>query len=84
MYYQDRLQGQGFSRVFLGGGGRTPDAFEMARRSLDERLGTTVEPIDSTNVAVRSDRIGVTADHMDVLAPLTGILLRTRETTVAV
>src|SRR5437870_1777988 len=46
MYYQDRLSGERFSRVFLGGGGRVPGAVETARRSLEERLGASVEPID--------------------------------------
>jgi type IV pilus assembly protein PilM len=76
MYYQDRLEGQRFARVFLGGSGRTPDAVALARRSLDERLDSTVEPIDAVNITVGSDRNGVSAEQMDVLAPLTGILLR--------
>ena len=82
MYYEDRLSGQGFERVLLGGSGRTPGAVDLARRSLQERLGTTVEPIDPTSVAAPSDRIGVTGDLMDILAPLTGMLLRTRQEAV--
>ena len=77
MYYQDRLAGQGFARVLLGGSGRAPGAVDQARRSLEERLGVSVEPIDPTRVAVPSNRIGVTGDLMDILAPLTGVLLRT-------
>jgi len=46
MYYQDRLEGQGFRRVLLGGSGGGAGAFEAARQNLEERLGTTVEPID--------------------------------------
>jgi type IV pilus assembly protein PilM len=78
MYYQDRLAGQGFARVLLGGSGRTAGAVDQARRSLEERLGTLVEPIDPTVGAALSDRIALTPDLMDVLAPLTGMLLRTR------
>ena len=84
MYYEDRLSGQGFARVLLGGSGRTPGAVDLARRNLEERLGTGVEPIDPTSVAAPSDRIGVTGDLMDVLAPLTGMLLRTRQEAVGV
>ena len=82
MYYQDRLSGQGFARVLLGGGGHATGAVDLARRSLQERLGAHVEPMDSTIVAPPSDRIGVTGDLMDVLAPLTGMLLRTRQEAV--
>jgi len=78
MYYQDRLSGDRFSRVFLGGSGRVMGAVESARRSLEERLGASVEPIDPTRVASLTDRISVTPDVMDVLGPLVGMALRTR------
>ena len=79
MYYQDRLSGQGFVRVLLGGSGRAAGAVDQARRELEDRLGSAVEPIDPTAAVTVSDRIGVTADLMDVLAPLSGILLRDRD-----
>jgi len=78
MYYQDRLSGQQFSRVFLGGGGRAPGAVEIARQSLEERLAASVEPIDPTRVAALTDRIAVTPEVMDVLNPLVGMAVRTR------
>jgi type IV pilus assembly protein PilM len=78
MYYQDRLSGDRFSRVFLGGSGRVRGAVESARRSLEERLGASVEPIDPTRIASLPDRISVTPDVMDVLGPLVGMALRTR------
>ena len=78
MYYQDRLSGDRFSRVFLGGSGRVVGAVELARRSLEERLGASVEPIDPTRVASLTDRISVTPDVMDILGPLVGMALRTR------
>jgi type IV pilus assembly protein PilM len=78
MYYQDRLSGDRFSRVFLGGSGRVMGAVESARRSLEERLGASVEPIDPTRVASLPDRISVTPDVMDVLGSLVGMALRTR------
>jgi type IV pilus assembly protein PilM len=68
MYYQDRLAGQGFSRVLLGGSGRTADALDTARRGLEERLGARVDPLGPS----------------DVLAPLTGMLLRARREAVGV
>ena len=74
MYYQDRLAGQGFARVLLGG----INADGELGQSLQERLGTLVEAIDPTAAAPLSDRIAATIDVMDVLSPLTGVLLRTR------
>jgi type IV pilus assembly protein PilM len=82
MYYQDRLAGQGFARVVMGGRGRAAGALEQARRSLEERLGVPIDPIDPTKVATLNDRIGVTPDLMDVLAPLAGILVRTSRAAV--
>jgi type IV pilus assembly protein PilM len=78
MYYQDRLSGQGFTRVLLGGAGRTASAIDLARSSLEERLGVRVEFVDPTRAASLTDRIGATPELMDVLAPLVGVLLRTR------
>src|ERR1051325_2633999 len=83
MYYQDRLSGERFSRVLLGGGGRVPDAIDTARRSLEERLGVTVEPIDPTQAAALTDRIKITPDVMDILSPLVGMAVRARKESVA-
>jgi hypothetical protein len=77
MYYQDRLSGQGFTRAFLGGSGRGPRAAETACRSLEERLGVTVDPIDPTRGAMLSDRIAASPETMDALTPLVGLMLRT-------
>ena len=79
MYYEDRLSGQRFARVFLGGSGRVPGVVEAARRSLEERLGVSVESIDPTRTAALTDRIAATPELMDVLAPLVGVMLRTRK-----
>ncbi len=76
MYYQDRLGGQGFARVLLGGRGGSPADRELARRSLQERLGVGVHEIDSTEAVPVGDRVNVLTDK-DILAPLVGILLRT-------
>jgi type IV pilus assembly protein PilM len=82
MYYQDRLQGQRFARVFLGGSGRIGGAVDAARSNLEERLGVSVEPIDPSRGATLTDRISTTPELMDVLAPLVGMALRTRRDTV--
>ncbi len=82
MYYQDRLSGQGFTRVLMGGTGRPGGDLEMARRGLEERLGVPVETIDPTHVATLTDRITVTRDVMARLAPLVGMMLRTRQEAV--
>ncbi len=83
MYYQDRLAGQGFSRVLMGGRGRAAGTLDQARRSLEERLGVPVDQIDPTKFATLNDRIGVTPDTMDILAPLAGILMRTHHEAVS-
>lgn len=83
MYYQDRLSGQRFSRVLLGGGGRVAGAVETARRSLEERLGVAVEQIDPTRVATVTDRITATPDMLDILGPLVGMAVRARRESVA-
>jgi hypothetical protein len=77
MYYQDRLAGVSFARAFLGGRGRMPGAVEAARRSLEERLGVRVEPIDPAGAAGVHESATVGAGQMDMLAPLVGMMLRT-------
>ncbi len=84
MYYQDRLSGEGFARVLLGGVGRTTGALEVARRSLEERLAVAVQRIDPTQTAPLVDRISVTPDLMALLSPVIGTLLRMRVEAVGV
>jgi type IV pilus assembly protein PilM len=82
MYYQDRLGGKGFTRVLLGGLGKAHGAVDMARRDLEEHMGTVVEPIDPTRGASLTDRIQPTPELMATLSPLVGMLLRTRREAV--
>jgi Tfp pilus assembly PilM family ATPase len=84
MYYQDRLSGKGFTRVLIGGGGRTGGDVEVARRSLEQRLGIPIETIDPTRVAALSAGAGAGRDIVARLAPLVGVLLRSRPEAVAV
>ena len=72
MYYEDRLQGAGFARVFLTG-----DAQDL-RRNLQDRLQKPVESVDASRAASLTDRITVSPALLDTLAPLVGLLVRGR------
>jgi Tfp pilus assembly PilM family ATPase len=76
MYYQDRLSGRGFGRVMLAGSGGVIGALEVAQRSIEDRLGVPVTPVDPTRTAALTDRIGRSPELMNVLGPLVGILRR--------
>jgi Tfp pilus assembly PilM family ATPase len=83
MYYEDRLSGAGFDRVMLCGAStvgeaQAPDSGAL-RRSLEERLGTAVNPVDPRTAATLTDRIDGSPALLDALAPLVGILVRDRE-----
>ena len=78
MYYEDRLHGSGFSRVMLCGAASGPEG-EGMRHVLADRLNTIVEPIDPMRAATLTGKGGNAAFLQDALAPLVGLLLRTRE-----
>ena len=78
MYYQDRLEGRGFSRVLVGGAGKTAGAIGEMRRSVEDRLGVSVQPIDPTRAAALTDRISAAPDVLATLAPLVGLMVRSR------
>jgi Tfp pilus assembly PilM family ATPase len=82
MYYEDRLQGAGFTRVILAGAGGTAD-IDQLRRNLEERVKSPVDLIDPTDAAALTDRITAAPTLLDTLAPLVGLLLRDREGTTA-
>jgi type IV pilus assembly protein PilM len=86
MYYEDRLGGRGFDRVMLAGGtsGTTRAATELehARRSLQDRLGRAVEPVDPRQAASLTDRIAAAPALLEALTPLVGLLLREHEVNV--
>ena len=87
MYYEDRLSGGGFVRVLLAGASgvgaaRHLDDVELVRRSLQERLETTVDTVDPRAAVTLTDRISAGPAFLDTLAPLVGILLRGRESGV--
>jgi Tfp pilus assembly PilM family ATPase len=82
MYYEDRLQGAGFSRVILCGaaaaGAHQTGNIEQLRRSLEDRLRTPVESVDPRTAAALTDRITAAPALLDGLTPLVGLLLRDR------
>jgi type IV pilus assembly protein PilM len=76
MYYEDRLKGEGFTRVLLAGGAALQDGATSLQRNLEERLGVDVEPVDPRSAAGLLDRIAASPSVLDALAPLVGILMR--------
>jgi type IV pilus assembly protein PilM len=87
MYYEDRLNGAAFSRVLLSGAsgrglaklsGQRADTGERLRRTLEERMGVRVDPLDFRPAAGMRDRIGAGSDLLDSLAPAIGVVLRER------
>jgi hypothetical protein len=49
MYYEDRLNGTGFTRVLLAGG--TVQGVDAVRHSLEERLDVRIEPVSQPELA---------------------------------
>jgi Tfp pilus assembly PilM family ATPase len=79
MYYEDRLSGAGFGRVVIAGAARLPGGADSVRRGLEERLRVNVESVDPRTAAGLQDRIGASAELLDVLSPLVGMLVRERQ-----
>ena len=80
MYYEDRLQGAGFTRVLLAGGAgvRVAADLDQVRRSLEDRVTTPVDTVDPRAAATVADRIAPSPALLDMLTPLIGLLLRDR------
>jgi type IV pilus assembly protein PilM len=79
MYYEDRLQGQGFERVWLAGGSLVPSGAELVYRDLTARLGTEVEIVELGEISVDVDGVRASPTLVDALGPLVGVLRRTRQ-----
>ena len=87
MYYEDRLQGRGFTRVVLAGasqgvgearpGGDLVDPGHV-RQQLEARLRVRVDAVDPRPAVTLADRIAVDPALLDTLAPAVGLLLRER------
>jgi type IV pilus assembly protein PilM len=80
MYYEDRLRGAGFQRLLLSGGGAAAGDLEIARvvRELEGRFGARLEHVDPRHAVALTDRIPADAVLLDRLAPLLGLLVRSR------
>jgi len=79
MYHEDRLGGGGFSRVIVAGfGADAGEGAQRMKRQIEERLAVAAEPIDVTRGVTLRDRIAVSPQLLDMLAPAAGILLRDR------
>ena len=92
MYYEDRIEGAGFTRILLCGAGaaaaasatgerrsQTPEEIDQVRRSLEERIKMPVDTLDPRGAAQLTDRIAAAPALLDALAPLVGLLLRDRD-----
>jgi hypothetical protein len=79
MYYEDRLSGGGFARVMIAGSARLRGEADRLRRGLEDRLKVSVDSVDPRGAAGLQDRIGASAELLDMLAPLVGVLLRERQ-----
>ncbi len=75
MYYEDRLQGAGFTRAFLC----APSQDEEVRAMLQERLPVALEAVDPRQSAALTDRITAGPALLDTLTPLVGVLVRDRQ-----
>ena len=79
MYHEDRLGGGGITRIVLAGASVVdPAEYDRLRRTIAERIGAVVVPLDVRPGADLRDRISPTPDLLDMLAPAAGILLRER------
>ena len=83
MYYEDRLQGAGFTRALLCGAStpmaQHPGGADEVRRGIEEQLGMSVDTVDVRAVASLTDRITASPSLLATLAPLAGLLLRGNE-----
>ena len=81
MYYEDRLAGRGFSRVFVTPrdlAGPVAAEFTELCRSLAARAGTQVFEVDPRGASALSDRISPSPELLRALAAPVGALIRDR------
>jgi hypothetical protein len=77
MYYEDRLGGRGFGRVVLAAAAEAlaVEGTEV-RRTLEERLRSTVEILDASKAVRLGDQVPAGADDRLAMTPALGVLLR--------
>jgi type IV pilus assembly protein PilM len=78
MYYQDRLSGASFARVYVAGAGQAIRAADSEWKAIEQRLGVRVEVLDPTRAATLTDRITATPELMDTIGPVIGVMRRTQ------
>ncbi len=76
MYYEDRLEGTGFQRVVVAGGGQDAAGFDALRLSLEVEAGHAVDAIDPSGAARLSPDGVADQSTLDALASPIGLLLR--------
>jgi hypothetical protein len=84
MYYQDRLDGQRFAHVFLGGQCQEESLLDKTRRMLDERLGVKVKAMNPSMAVTLPETMIEDKALVEVSGPLAGMLLRAQNETVRV
>jgi type IV pilus assembly protein PilM len=74
MYYQDRLGGQGFSRVLVGG---TPQSelTSPAWSTIQARLGVRAEAVEPDRSVAVASRAPWAPDTLEMAAPALGVVL---------
>jgi hypothetical protein len=79
MYYQDRLDGQRFTRVRMAGWhAALGEEAVRWQAQIETRLGVAMEPVDPTRLVAFADRIGISPEVADQVVPLVGVLMRDR------
>jgi len=73
MYYEDRLEGRGMARTVLVTSSDSAGSSDVARDTLQERLGTEIEGLASGGV---TSALGVDALALDRLAAPVGLVMR--------
>jgi type IV pilus assembly protein PilM len=79
MYYEDRLKGHGFERVWLAGGSVVPGGADDMHRDLTARLGTDVEIVNLGDITAEVNGVTASPAMIDTLGPLVGVLRRERQ-----
>jgi Tfp pilus assembly PilM family ATPase len=80
MYYEDRLEGRGFTRAILACEEGSLDGQDggALRRTLADRLRTEVQTLDLQSAATLTDRISARPELVDALAAAIGVLISPR------
>jgi Tfp pilus assembly PilM family ATPase len=78
MYYEDRLGGSRFARIWVCGGAFAPGGADQVRAEISARLDVPAESVDFRRAAALSARPEASADVLDALAASVGVLLRER------